>query len=79
MGCKLIVTRIGDEKLKNAVEDDTPLDQGGSEKYRVVRQKEFYGLGFEEWLALTVKVNSARTLQGCKADTAVLLCLDGQR
>ncbi|KAK4684844.1 general transcription factor 3C polypeptide 3 (transcription factor C subunit 4), partial [Tremellales sp. Uapishka_1] len=34
-------------------EDETPLDQGSN--YLVVRTTEFYGMGAEEWLSLTIK------------------------
>lgn len=41
--------------LTAPVEDDTPLDQTGRPDYEVVRQTSFYGIGTEDWLALTIK------------------------
>lgn len=41
--------------LTGTVEDETPLDQTGRPDYEVVRQTSFYGIGTEDWLALTIK------------------------
>lgn len=41
--------------LTSPVEDETPLDQTGRPDYEVVRQTSFYGIGTEDWLALTIK------------------------
>lgn len=38
------------------LEDETPLDGTGRVDYEVRRQTEFYGIGSEDWLALTIKV-----------------------
>ena len=40
------------------MEDEALADDGG-DKYMIVRQSEFYGLGREEWLTLVIKVCSS--------------------
>jgi hypothetical protein len=65
----------------SVVEEEAPPEEESSEpkeKYVVVRQTEFHGLGCEEWLNLIVKVSISPGPVAATADRAVLLCLDGE-